>query len=129
MASVRSRGNRSTELVLRMALARARVRGWKLHPLGIVGIPDFWFPCRRLAVFVDGCFWHGCERCLRLPKDNRKYWRKKIAGNISRARRVNHTLRSQQVRVVRVWEHELRQPFSRDAVVKRLIDALGRNRA
>ena len=124
MASVRSRGNRSTELVLRMVLARAQVRGWTLHPRDVAGVPDFWFAAHRVAVFVDGCFWHGCGRCLRLPKDNREYWQDKIAGNIARAKAVNRTLRAQHVRVVRVWEHDLRRAHARSAMLKRLLALL-----
>src|SRR5690348_12476354 len=110
MASVHSRGNRSTEVVLRMALTRARLRGWTLHAQDLVGVPDFWFRSARLAIFVDGCFWHGCGQCLRLPRDNRAYWAAKIARNRSRANEVGRVLRAQRVRVIRVWEHNLQHP-------------------
>ncbi len=108
MRRVRSRGNRSTELALRMALVRAGLEGWKLHPRDVLGVPDFWFAKQRVAVFVDGCFWHGCSNCLRMPKQNRKYWEAKIAQNILRGREVNCALVGIGIKVVRVWEHELR---------------------
>ena len=108
MAKVRSRGNRSTEVRLRLALVRARISGWELHPESVPGRPDFWFATERLALFVDGCFWHGCKRCLRLPKGNRPYWIGKIEGNIRRARRINRALRSDGVTVLRIWEHDVR---------------------
>jgi DNA mismatch endonuclease (patch repair protein) len=107
MAKVRSRGNRSTEGRLRLALVRAKIAGWKLHPKSVLGQPDFWFPRERVALFVDGCFWHGCKRCLRLPRGNRQYWRKKISGNVRRARLINRKLRSVGIVVVRLWEHDL----------------------
>jgi DNA mismatch endonuclease, patch repair protein len=108
MAKVRSRGNRSTEVKLRLALVRAGIVGWKLHPKSVVGQPDFWFPQQEVALFVDGCFWHGCKQCLRLPKGNRSYWRQKIDGNISRAKVINRKLRSVGIKVLRFWEHDVK---------------------
>jgi len=107
MAKVRSHGNRSTEVRLRLALVRARIAGWELHPESIFGRPDFWFAKQRIALFVDGCFWHGCKHCLRLPRRNRLYWRAKIDGNVRRATQVNRKLRSGGVIVFRVWEHSI----------------------
>ena len=60
MAAVRGKGNISTEQRLRLALVRAGVSGWTLHTKSIVGCPDFYFAKQRLAIFTDGCFWHGC---------------------------------------------------------------------
>ena len=112
MAKVRSKGNRSTEVRVRMALIRSGIRGWTLHPRDVPGAPDFWFGSERLAVFVDGCFWHGCRRCLRIPKQNREYWGAKIQGNIRRARQINRTLAKLGVRVIRIWEHDVREDES-----------------
>jgi len=108
MSKVRSTGNRSTELRVRMALVRNGVCGWRLHSDSIRGRPDFWFDAQRLAVFVDGCFWHGCPDCLRLPKGNRDYWTAKIKGNIARAREIDAVLCAQGNRVLRIWEHRLK---------------------
>ena len=69
--------------------------------------PDFVFPRLRVAVFVDGCFWHGCPRHATQPKTNAAFWRKKIATNKARDRKVNHLLRVNGWKVIRVWEHEL----------------------
>jgi DNA mismatch endonuclease (patch repair protein) len=69
--------------------------------------PDFVFRAARLAVFVDGCFWHACPRHSNLPVNNRAFWRKKLAVNRNRDRLVNRTLRRLGWRVVRIWEHEL----------------------
>jgi DNA mismatch endonuclease, patch repair protein len=120
MSKVRSTGNRSTEKRLRLALVRSGIRGWRMHPRSIPGQPDFWFPSGRVAVFVDGCFWHGCPRCLRLPKGNRAYWRSKIDGNRKRARRVARLLRAKGIRVLRVWEHRLRTDVGRTQVVDQI---------
>ena len=69
--------------------------------------PDFVFPKSRTAIFVDGCFWHGCPRHATKPANNRAFWEKKLAGNKTRDRRVNRTLRRAGWKVVRIWEHEL----------------------
>lgn len=107
MRAIRAKGNRSTERRLRGILAQAGVRGWVLHPKGLPGKPDFLFPEARLVVFVDGCYWHGCEQCGHLPNVNRPYWSAKIAGNRQRDERNTRSLEADGYRVVRFWEHEL----------------------
>ncbi len=118
MAAIRAKGNRSTEWRLRSALVQAGVGGWKLHRREILGVPDLWFPSQRVAVFVDGCFWHGCKSCGHYPKTNAKFWRLKIDGNRNRDRRITRQLRASGVRVVRFWEHQLHSNLS--AVVCRI---------
>lgn len=81
---------------------------------------------RTLAVFVDGCFWHGCPHCLRMPAQNREYWLNKIAGNVSRAKSVSRALRRQGSVVLRVWEHELRSSQQLDRVISKIIRATRR---
>ena len=119
MARIRSRGNRATELVLAALLRRHGLTGWRRHlEIGAAAAgrgrfrvrPDFVFRRERLALFVDGCFWHGCPRHGALPAGNRAFWRRKLAGNRARDRRVNRILRRLGWGVVRVWEHELARP-------------------
>src|SRR5688500_3442412 len=81
MRAVRSTGNKSTERALRFALVRSGVRGWTMHPKSVQGKPDFYFPRQNVAVFVDGCFWHGCGACGHVPRKNSGYWHAKIEGN------------------------------------------------
>ena len=69
--------------------------------------PDFVFPKSRTAIFVDGCFWHGCPKHATKPKNNRAFWHRKLSANIIRDRLVNRTLRRAGWRVFRIWEHEL----------------------
>ena len=106
MASIRSRGNASTELAFLRALRAARISGWRRH-MALPGSPDFAFPKRRIAVFLDGCFWHGCDRHFRLPVANRPYWLNKVERNRCRDRRTTRALRAAGWRVLRVWEHSL----------------------
>jgi DNA mismatch endonuclease (patch repair protein) len=108
MASVRSRGNQSTEVALGRLLWAAGLRGYRKH-WGIDGHPDFAWPALRVAVFVDGCFWHGCQ-CKSLPSSNKKFWRRKIETNKRRDRRVSQRLRRIGWTVIRVRECSVNRP-------------------
>jgi DNA mismatch endonuclease (patch repair protein) len=103
MASVRSRGNRSTEKALGDVLRAEGIRGYRKH-WKVEGKPDFAWPGRKIAIFVDGCFWHGCGRCRNLPKSNAAFWRDKILSNKRRDRRVTQHLRRAGWLVIRVKE-------------------------
>lgn len=110
MSRIRSKGNRSTERKLRGSLVGAGISGFKLHPSGVLGKPDFVFPEQRLAVFVDGCFWHGCPDCYIRPQTSQGYWDEKLARNRRRDAKVNKELKEAGWSVLRVWEHQLKQP-------------------
>ncbi len=109
MAAIRSRGNQATELKFAAILRAAGITGWRRHQ-PLPGRPDFAFPRERVAVFVDGCFWHGCRRHCRMPKSRGAYWIPKIDRNKARDRTVCRLLRKQGWRVLRIWEHSLRAP-------------------
>ncbi len=106
MSRIRGSGNKETELALMKLLRRHHITGWCRHQ-PVFGKPDFIFREARLAVFVDGCFWHGCPKHCKTPAGNRQFWKKKLAANKARDRRVNHVLRKDGWRVVRIWEHDL----------------------
>ena len=106
MAAIRSKGNKDTELKLASILRAHGIKGWRRHR-PVPGKPDFIFPRQRLAVFVDGCFWHGCSKHGRKPHSNQHYWLAKMRRNKSRDRKVNHLLRNRGWNVLRLWEHEL----------------------
>jgi DNA mismatch endonuclease (patch repair protein) len=112
LSAVRGRGNRTTELRLRLALVRARITGWNVQPFGLPGNPDFVFPRERIAIFVDGCFWHGCPRCGHIPKTNSPFWQAKIQRNIERDRANIQKLRESDFIVTRIWEHELKSDLA-----------------
>lgn len=107
MAKVRSKGNVSTERAVARELKRRRIRGWRRHVLVRSCRPDFYFPRERVAVFVDGCFWHGCKRCARTPKTRVAFWRRKFVGNRRRDARNDRRLRASGVSALHIWEHEL----------------------
>ncbi|HZL77702.1 MAG TPA: very short patch repair endonuclease [Candidatus Limnocylindrales bacterium] len=106
MSRIRSRGNKATEVALAKLLRRHKITGWRRHQ-PVFGKPDFIFPKSRLAVFVDGCFWHGCPRHRTRPKGNAAFWRRKFSHNQVRDRLVTRALRKLGWRVLRIWEHEL----------------------
>lgn len=150
MSRIRSRGNKDTELALVRVFRECGITGWRRHvpiriserrtrnrrpartpirnPKSAVRIfkvrPDFVFPKLRVAVFVDGCFWHACPIHATNPKGNATFWRKKLAANQDRDRRVNRELKRAGWRVVRVWEHDF-AVARRGRLVARILRHLG----
>ena len=119
MAQVKSSGNRSTEALLITVLREKAITGWRRrYPLA--GKPDFVFPKARVAVFVDGCFWHGHPTKCRVPKTHREYWEQKIDRNVARDRLVTRRLREKGWKVVRIWEDVVQKPTT----IRRLRKAL-----
>ncbi len=113
MRAVKSQGGRSTERRLRAAMVSKGIRGWRVQASDLPGKPDFVFPKERLAVFVDGCFWHGCPKCYRRPHSSQDYWDQKVAANKSRDRRNRARLRRMGWRVAQIWEHEVAMNLTR----------------
>lgn len=122
MSRVKGRGNVATELRLIRIFRENGIIGWRRN-YSIFGNPDFVFPKARLAVFVDGCFWHGCPIHGERPVSNRAFWDRKLDRNLARDRLVNRTLRKQGWYVLRIWQHELRLSDS-DKVARRIARAL-----
>lgn len=122
MRQVKAKGNMSTELRLVSILRKEGLIGWRRHS-STIGRPDFVFPKQRIALFVDGCFWHGCSKCCRIPASNRRYWIDKIDRNIKRDKAVVSQLRRAGWTVIRIWEHELKKEGSipKVARLRRLI--------
>jgi DNA mismatch endonuclease (patch repair protein) len=120
MSRIRGTGNKGTELRLIQVFRANGIAGWrrgaslqwkvgsaKLKAFRVK--PDFVFRKLRVAVFVDGCFWHGCPKHATQPKTRAAFWKTKIEGNRARDRRVNSALRKRGWTVLRIWEHELRR--------------------
>jgi DNA mismatch endonuclease, patch repair protein len=112
MRKIRSRGNRTTEQTLVGIFRTNHVVGWRRH-FSIKGRPDFYFPKLRVAIFVDGCFWHACPVHCRMPATNASAWRAKLLSNRQRDLRISGVLRGRGIRVVRIWEHDLRKTAQR----------------
>lgn len=118
MGAIRGKHNKSTEAKLRMALIKAGLKGWVLHPIGVFGKPDVFFPKEKLAVFVDGCFWHCCPECGHVPKTRSAFWKMKFERNQVRAKVVKAKLRQNAIKVMRIWEHAFESPSQINRVVK-----------
>lgn len=125
MAAIRSSGNRSTELRLARILRASSITGWR-RDQALAGRPDFVFRQERLAVFVDGCFWHGCPWHCRMPKSEQGYWEPKISRNKARDKAIRDALVAAGWRVHRIWEHSLKRPSK---VSEKLIRLLRENTA
>jgi DNA mismatch endonuclease (patch repair protein) len=104
MSQIRGK-NTGPELVIRKALWALKLR-YRTHA-AIPGRPDIIFSAARVAVFIDGCFWHGCALHGVRPKTNRDFWREKIHKNKARDRRVTRLLFAEGWSVLRFWEHEI----------------------
>ena len=125
MSAIRSRGNKETELKLALIFRAAGITGWR-RSQSIPGKPDFVFRRQRLAIFVDGCFWHGCPKHGRQPGTNAAYWVPKLARNKERDREVTKRLRQAGWTVLRFWQHQLAAPARITAIIEA---ALRRNRS
>ena len=108
MSRIRGKGNLKTELELIRIFKEHGLTGWRRNQR-LFGRPDFIFPKARLAVFVDGCFWHGCSLHSNVPTTNQAFWVRKIDGNKLRDLVVSKTLKQQGWSVIRIWEHDLRK--------------------
>lgn len=111
MLAVKKSGTK-LESSFRDILLRIGIVDFDLQAEGLPGTPDFLFRARAIALFVDSCFWHGCPEHVRMPASNQAYWTAKIARNRSRDTRQTKELIELGWRVVRVWEHELKQPHA-----------------
>jgi len=121
MAKVQSKNTGLEEQFIEI-LRRAGIRGFIRSPDDIPGKPDITFRSRKIAVFVDSCFWHGCPKHLRRPSTNRSYWQLKIDRNIERDRKIRAALRRTGWRVIRVWEHDMKRPAAAIRRISRAIE-------
>lgn len=108
MSRVKSNGNLSTESKLSRVFRENNLTGWR-RQYSLFGKPDFVFLEPRVAVFVDGCFWHGHPSKCRLPKTHRAYWKRKIERNVRRDCLVTRTLRNKGWKVIRIWEDTIQK--------------------
>ncbi|QQG48730.1 MAG: very short patch repair endonuclease [archaeon] len=106
MSRIRGR-NTSPERIVRAGLKDAKITDYRIHS-SLPGKPDIVFPKARLAVFIDGCFWHRCPEDYQEPDTRKDFWRKKIAGNVLRDRHVDGILTGTGWTVMRIWEHDVK---------------------
>ena len=121
MGKVHSTGNKSTEGKLIELLKQKRLIGWR-RKYPIFGKPDVTFPNSKVAIFVDGCFWHDCPKHGQIPENNREFWIKKINANKKRDKLVNKTIQKKGWKVLRIWECELKDK----KIIRRKINRLSK---
>ena len=93
------------ELLLRKELWKNNIKGYRLHWKKVPGSPDMAFPKKKLAIFINGCFWHRCPHCnLSLPKSNTEFWKEKFDRNIARDKKKNELLKNIGWKVIVIWE-------------------------
>jgi DNA mismatch endonuclease (patch repair protein) len=108
MRSVKSKGNKSTEIKLISLFKKYSIVGWRRN-YRLFGNPDFVFPKHRIVVFADGCFWHGHSCKKTNPVENYQYWYNKISKNKKRDIAVTSILKSENWKVFRIWECQIKK--------------------
>jgi len=106
MSNIRGK-NTKPEITIRKLLWAQGIR-YRIHSRKIFGTPDISIKKKKLAVFVDGCFWHGCKKCYKEPKTNTEFWRKKLAYNKQRRTKVKRELRKKGWIALEFWEHRVK---------------------
>ena len=112
--------NTKLEIALRKYLYSCGIRGYRINSNKISGKPDIYFPKRKLAVFIDGCFWHKCPICFEAPATNTKFWSEKIERNVIRDREVNEALQKSGIKVIRIWGHQIKNPNGLDSIMEKM---------
>ncbi len=110
MSTIRSR-NTAPELRIKKLM---QALNFRYQPKGIYGKPDFANRKEKIAVFIDGCFWHGCQIHYKTPTSNVDFWKRKVSTNIKHDRKVSYVLRVEGWRVIRIWEHSITALESKD---------------
>lgn len=111
MKCVKSSGNKSTEMKLIQYFNAHRITGWRRH-YKVKGHPDFVFLRKRIAIFVDGCFWHGHNCRNTRPTENAEYWDMKREKNIQHDKEITELFEARGWMVIRIWECELKKKNS-----------------
>ena len=107
MSAVRSKRNKSTELKLIEVFKENGIVGWRRN-YKVKGHPDFIFPRKKIAIFVDGCFWHGHDCRNTRPSDNAEYWTKKRERNMKHDKEMTALFEKRGWTLIRIWECELK---------------------
>lgn len=122
MSKVRSKNNKSTELKLIQIFEENNIKGWRRN-YPVKGHPDFVFLDKKIAIFVDGCFWHGHDCRNTRPSDNAEYWNKKREHNMKHDKKVTALFEQRGWTVIRIWECELKKK-NRIDLLNKFLDCL-----
>ncbi|MEK7447396.1 MAG: very short patch repair endonuclease [Patescibacteria group bacterium] len=120
MSSVRSKETK-LEIEFRKSLWQKGFR-YRKNSRKYYGTPDIVMPSKKVVIFIDSCFWHGCPRHLRIPKSNKKFWEDKISRNVERDKDVTRYYKQQKWIIIRIWEHEI----NKDELLKKKIEKVSK---
>jgi len=120
MSCIKSK-NTKPELKIRK-LVWAEGKRYRIHDRSVFGTPDITNKSKRVAIFIDGCFWHGCPKCYTEPKTNTEFWRNKISRNQERRKKVKTQLKRDNWKVLQFWEHQVN--INSEKVSKKIADFL-----
>jgi DNA mismatch endonuclease, patch repair protein len=107
MSRIRGK-NTSPEIKIRKMLFSEGIRGYRIH-YNLPGKPDIVFIKKKIAIFIDGCFWHKCPVCFKEPETRKEFWIEKIDKNVERDLEINKLLKNMGWKVIRIWEHDVRK--------------------
>ena len=111
--------NTTPELTFRKALWTNGIRGYRLHWKKVPGRPDIAFPSKKIAIFINGCYWHRCPHCKpHLPKSNIEFWREKFRKNKLRDRKKSIDLEKEGWKVYTIWECQIKNNSFMDKWIK-----------
>jgi DNA mismatch endonuclease (patch repair protein) len=113
--------NTQPEIKLRKLLWSDGVRGYRIH-YNLPGKPDIVFTKKKIAIFIDGCFWHKCPICFQEPETRKEFWMGKIQSNIDRDKKVDEQLKNDGWTVIRIWEHVIKK--EPEKAIKKIIALL-----
>lgn len=106
------RKDTKAEIIFRKALWENGIRGYRID-VNLPGRPDIYFSKLKLAIFIDGCYWHKCPQCFSEPKSNKKYWIPKIERNAERDKLNEKKLKENNIFVIRYWEHDVKKNLNK----------------
>lgn len=119
MSHIKRRDTKA-EVIFRKAIWNNGIKGYRID-VNLPGRPDIYFPRYKIAIFIDGCFWHKCPECFVEPKSNQEYWLPKIDRNVERDKENEIKLNQIDIDVIRFWEHDVKQNL--DNIVDDFINA------
>lgn len=120
MSKIRGK-NTGPEIQFRKLIWSMGIRGYRIH-YNLLGKPDIVFIKKKIAIFIDGCFWHKCPICFQEPETRKEFWMGKIQSNIDRDKKVDEQLKNDGWTVIRIWEHVIKK--EPEKAVKKIIALL-----
>jgi DNA mismatch endonuclease (patch repair protein) len=123
MSQIKSK-NTKPEKIIRKLLWQHGIKNYRIH-YKLPGKPDIVFLKNRIAIFIDGCFWHKCPKCFRKPATRTTFWMKKIWNNLNRDRKNEEILKNSKWKIIRVWEHDIKK--NPEKTVKKIMRLIQEN--